>query len=150
MVQNFSGRILFQEKVKFLKSGIGLQFYASSNKDTFFWLTRHRRNIRGFAVEFFTVYFSKFSSIFIFYKLSAACCLAFRVIWKQHFPIRFLDILKNVFLRSNLLTISKHFWKYQTLFMKKILNQSTTLTEVEYWDVFDLWEDFYCGKFRKT
>ena len=32
-MRNLSGRIFFQEKVKFLKSGIWFQFYAS-NKDT--------------------------------------------------------------------------------------------------------------------
>ena len=37
MVQNLSRRIFFQEKVKFLKSGIWFRFYASSNKDTFFY-----------------------------------------------------------------------------------------------------------------
>ena len=36
MVQNLSGRIFFKEKVEFLKSSIWFQFYASSNKDTFF------------------------------------------------------------------------------------------------------------------
>ena len=34
-MQNLIGRIFFQEKVEFLKSGIWFQFYASSNKDTF-------------------------------------------------------------------------------------------------------------------
>ena len=35
MVQNLSGRIFFQEKVEFLKSGvIWFQFYASSNQDS--------------------------------------------------------------------------------------------------------------------
>ena len=44
MVQNLSGRILFQKKVEFLKSGTLFQFYASSNKDTFFYspsISRH-------------------------------------------------------------------------------------------------------------
>ena len=36
IVQNLSWRIVFQEKVKFLKSGIWFQFYSASNKDTFF------------------------------------------------------------------------------------------------------------------
>ena len=36
MTQNLSGRIFFQQKVEFLKSSIGFQFYALSNKDTFF------------------------------------------------------------------------------------------------------------------
>ena len=36
IVQNLSLRILFQEQVKFLKSGIWSQFYNASNKDTFF------------------------------------------------------------------------------------------------------------------
>ena len=36
IVQNLSGRILFQEKAEFLESSIWFQFYASSNKDTFF------------------------------------------------------------------------------------------------------------------
>ena len=36
MVQNLSERIFFQKKVEFLKSGIWFQFYALSNKDTFF------------------------------------------------------------------------------------------------------------------
>ena len=38
-VQNLSGRTLFQEQVKFLKSGIWFQFYNASNKDTYFLLT---------------------------------------------------------------------------------------------------------------
>ena len=33
MVQKLSERMFFQEKVKFLKSGIWFQFYAPSNKD---------------------------------------------------------------------------------------------------------------------
>ena len=36
MVQNLNWRILFQEQVKFLKSGIWFQFYNVSNNDTFF------------------------------------------------------------------------------------------------------------------
>ena len=35
MVQNLGGKIFFQEKVEFLKSGIWFQFYALSNEDTF-------------------------------------------------------------------------------------------------------------------
>ena len=36
IVQNLSGRIFFQEQVKFLKLGIWFQFYNASNKDTCF------------------------------------------------------------------------------------------------------------------
>ena len=35
IVQNLSCRILFQEKVKFLKSGIWFQLYSASNKNAF-------------------------------------------------------------------------------------------------------------------
>ena len=41
MVQYLSGRIFFQQKVEFLKLSIWFQFYALSNKDTFFLLTRY-------------------------------------------------------------------------------------------------------------
>ena len=35
-MKNLSWKILFQEQVKFLKSGFWFQFYNASNKDTFF------------------------------------------------------------------------------------------------------------------
>ena len=43
MIQNLSGRIFFQEKAEFLKSSIWFKFYASSNEDTFFLLTRYKK-----------------------------------------------------------------------------------------------------------
>ena len=47
IVENVSWRILFQEQVKFLKSGIWFQFYNASNKDTFFRLTRYYNKLFG-------------------------------------------------------------------------------------------------------
>ena len=59
MVENLSGRIFFQEKVKFLKSGIWFQFYASSNKDTFLdsdffrtWAFKSYRHLKNLCQEF--------------------------------------------------------------------------------------------------
>ena len=40
MVQNLSWRIFLQEQLKFLNSGIWIQFHNASNKDTFL-LTRY-------------------------------------------------------------------------------------------------------------
>ena len=47
----WSWRIPFQEQVKFLKSGIWFQFYNTSNKDTFFWLTRYNFDIFSTLAE---------------------------------------------------------------------------------------------------
>ena len=102
------------------------------------WCTR-------FAVELFTVLLisSKFSSIIIvFYLLQAILwwLIAFRVISKQPFQIRFLDISKQTCFHDLTVSkmnffvllwrffeilapfyIAKHFWKYQTMFSKKNL-----------------------------
>ena len=52
---------------------------------------------RIFTVFLFSQNLARLSSVFIFYKLSSGDCLAFRVILKQPFRIRFPDILKTYF-----------------------------------------------------
>ena len=112
-----------------------------------------RRKFWGFAVKFLTVLLisqnlARLSPVVVFYKRSAGDCLTFGAIWNQPFRIRFLDISKNMFLRSNSLRkvklfcmimkyvflevpcsfqILKDIRNYQTLLWNKKLNQSTTL-----------------------
>ena len=57
----------------------------------------------------------------LFKKLPAIDFLAFRVIWKQAFRIRFLDISKTLSLRSNPLTNVKFLQGYDILFSRFLL-----------------------------
>ena len=85
----------------------------TDNISTFLWQI-HRREFQGFAVEFFTVLWisRKSSSIIIGFYLSKAIGTWFSCIYshlKTSLSIRFLDIPKTVFLRSNLLRKVKFF-----------------------------------------